>query len=760
MSPDVTIHPLERAAAFYRSGDLDAAEWHCAQLLRAAPGPGHAEAWHLLGAIALGRGQAERSRGCFEQAVGLAPENAVFVSTLGEVHLDAGRVRDAEACFRRATSLDPNYERGHNNLGRALHARGDLDAARASFEEAVRLNPRYATALNNLGAVLRALGDHRQSIARFEEALAARPDYPEAHFNLGCSLQARGELAAAAERFREAIRLKPDYARALFQLGQVLEESRRDYDALRCYEAAARLQPGDAEMHRRLGIHLVLKKDWPAALSALERAVAIEPDEPVPFASLVCARHQVCDWRTYDSDLERLWADAERQLAAGKATAVTPFQALGLPWPLSRQLAVARSYSDGLAHHLGVHGLASVASRSARPPAASGGRIRIGYLSGDFSDHPIAHLIHGLFGRHDRGRFEVFAYSFGPPDGSPYRRRIAAECEHFEEVSSLTAVDLARRIAADGIDILVDLMGHTGVNRLATLAMRPAPVQVSFLGMLGTTGADFIDYLITDPVTTPANFAPWFTERFVTLPHSYLVAEPEPASESAAGGDATRGARGMSRRGYGLPDPDDGFVFCCFNSAYKFEPRTFDAWMRILSQVPGGVLWLCSAGPVVEENLRREASARGVDPGRLVFAPFVPRPEHLRRHAAADLFLDTLLYNAAATAALSLLAGVPVLTCPGETFASRVGASIVGAVGLPELVARDVADYERTAVELAHDPDRLDRLRTRLATLRTTAPPFDPPRFVRNLERAYLAIWGRHASGEPPAAIEVTESDG
>ncbi len=732
----------ERAYRLYQGGDALAAEEICGQLL--AENPRCAEAVYLLAVISLDRGRSQESYTRFSQAAQLAPDNAVFVNALGEAHEANGRSEDAAACFRQAIALRPGYERAHNNLGLFWHARGDFAAAGACFSEAIRLNPRYATAHNNLGAVLQAQGRFDAAVAHFQEAISARPDYAEAHFNTGTALEARGDLIGAAASFRVAIRIRPSYARAHAHLGHVLELCGRDYDALACYEAAVRLQPDSAEMQRRLGDLLVRKKDWPAALSALERAVALKPDDPDLFASLFWARQQVCDWRTYDAGLERLWADAEKRLAAGAATGVIPFQALTLPWPLPRLLAVARSHCDAWVIQNRKLGLSvevshpSVASRT--------GRLRVGYVSADYRDHPISHLLQGFFGRHDRERFEIFAYSFGLDDDSPYRRRITAECEHFVDVASFSYPDIARRIAADGIHILVDLTGHTGVNRLGSLAMRPGPIQVSFLGMLGTMGADFIDYLITDPIVTPPEFAPSFTEQFVTLPSSYIVAEPEAVASSAP----------VTRRAFGLPD--DAFVYCSFNSAYKVEPRSFDVWMRILSRVPGSVLWLYSTGQVIEENLRREAGARGIAPERLVFAPLLPRREHIRRHQAADLFLDSLLYNAAATASLSFQAGLPVLTCKGDTFASRVGASLLTAVGLPELIARDPLDYERRAIELARNPANLRQLRESLAAAIKTSPLFDTPRFVHNLELAYEEMWEIHASGQSPRPIKVIDS--
>jgi predicted O-linked N-acetylglucosamine transferase (SPINDLY family) len=283
-------------------------------------------------------------------------------------------------------------------------------------------------------------------------------------------------------------------------------------------------------------------------------------------------------------------------------------------------------------------------------------------------------------------------------------------------------------------------MGYTGSNRIAALSLRPAPILVSFLGMLGTMGAEFIDYVITDRIVTPPDFAPAFTEHFVTMPHCYLIAEPEPTLPIPL----------PDRTVYGLPPT--GFVYCSFNGTYKIEPRTFGLWMRILTQVPDSVLWLYSTGEVYEDNLRREASAQGVAADRLVFAPFLPRAKHLVRHRAADLFLDTLLYNAAATASLALQMGLPVLSRIGDTFASRVGASLLNAAGLPELIASDLRHYEQRAIDLAREPDELQRLRAKLLAQRSIAPLF-----VRNLERAYLAMWEIYASGRSPQPIEVVE---
>jgi len=348
-----------------------------------------------------------------------------------------------------------------------------------------------------------------------------------------------------------------------------------------------------------------------------------------------------------------------------------------------------------------------------------------------------------LFSLHDQAHFEIFVYSFGPNDHSEYRNYIATSCEHFQDVTALSTEESAHQIFNDGIHILVDLKGYTIQSRTAILALRPAPIQVSYLGYPGTMGAEFIDYIIGDAVVTPPEFADDFSEKIVTLPNSYQVNDYQQAISSTP----------MTRSQYGLPE--SGFVFCCFNTNYKIEPLIFDIWMRILASVPGSVLWLIPRFPVVKENLRREAEARGIHGERLIFAQHYPKAEHLARHQLADLFLDTLYYNAHTTASDALWAGVPVITCPGETFASRVAASLLTAVGLPELITASLEEYEQLVIRIAHSSSELRELKQKLAQNRTTYPLFDTPLFAHNLEQAYRAMWEIYAAGKPPQAFKI-----
>ena len=687
---------------------------------------------------------------CFREALRLDPTLAAAHQALGLTLLDQGERDAATASLRQAVALQPQQARAHTNLGQALHKGGDADGAAACFREAVRLKPDYAIPHNNLGALLNEKADFVQALPLLRRAVELKPDYPEAHYNLGNALRGLGD-PAASRAYREAVRLKPDYARAHVFLGVALTGEGRHEEAMPALQTAIRLDPKMVEAHEHLGHALLQQSRWEAALPVFETVLALQPDHQEAFACAVRVRELLCDWTTREADFERLRRDVRGRLQAGRRPALTPFNAMTMPWPAAEHLAVARAFSDDLSKSVASlrASLDFRASEKAPVPFSDAGppRLRIGYIGGTFHDHALMHLMQGLFALHDRRGFEVFVYSYGPEDDSRYRRRLKADCDHFRDLAGLSVEDCARRIHADGVHILVDLMGHTGMAREEVVALRPAPVQVNWIGFAGSMGAGFLDYLITDRTVTPPEMADGYSERLVWMPHCYLINDHGQEIAAAA----------PKRVEFGLPP--DGFVFTCFNNSYKFEPRIFDSWMRILAQTPDSVLWLYSGGPTVERNLRREAAARGVAASRLVFAPHRPKARHLARLRLADLFLDTHYVNAHTGASDALWAGLPVLTCPGGTFASRVAASLLANVGLPELVAADLAEYERKAVGLATDADALRELRKRLAGNRTTWPLFDTPRFTRDLECAYRAMWDLHAAGGGPRTIEVAGTD-
>jgi len=727
------------AYARFQSGNIDEAREIAFKILDNTPG--HSDSLYLLGVIAHGEKKIKEAFGWIFKAVQSAPKNAVFLNSLGELYLDNENQNDAEYSFQQSIIYDPGYARAFNNLGRLKMLQKDNALARSFFEKATLANPNYAIAFNNLGVVLQGLRLNDDAKVSFGKALNIRPNYPEAHFNIANTLFNLGDVFGAIEHYQKAITNKPDYAKAYFQMGLSFQQLRRDFDALVCFQNAVKLTPNDTELLAKLGDHLLVKHDWKEAIEVLEKAVEIDPDATEGFARLCHARQLVGDWSSYTKDLDLLWKNTEANIGKDECPAVGPFQSLTLPWSLDRLQLIARAHSKQIKQKI------ATTTPFVENKNKFNLKLRIGYLSGDFYDHPISHLLHGFFGRHNQEKFEVFVYSFSVNDESEFRKRIEKESEHFVNLAGASAKNISNQIASDNIQILVDLMGYTGFNRVECFAMRPAPIQVSFLGMLGTMGADFYDYIITDSFLTPENYQVFFDEKFVFMPHSYLIAELEPECSSS----------NVDREKYGLPSK--GFIFCSFNNSYKIEPTGFSIWMRILNQVPGSVLWLAgqSGGALFEKNLRNEALRCGVDDSRLVFAGFLPRKEHLIRHQIADLFLDSFIYNAAATSSLALQLGLPVITCPGDTLASRVGGSLLKSAGVPELIAKDPRDYERLAVLLANDPELLQSYRNRLLANRSKAPLFDTGRFVSNLEKAYLFMWENFKAGSNPRPFKVEE---
>ena len=602
-------------------------------------------------------------------------------------------------------------------------------AALARYDEALRLAPGHFRARLNRAALMAMLG-------RLEEALQDNLQLTKryvgswaAFYNLAdvlLRLDRYAEALAAAER---GLYLRADAANILMLRGLALAMLERDAEARASFARARRADAAAAD-------------DYHAAASsaagvAVPQQLTLDPRQ-IRLARLL-ERQKTCDWR----ERGRLIAGM-RALAADLRRTPAPLQemglyhtALSLPLSAAEQQALAQGLSADIGTRAGT--LQTPAPARQRP---AGAKIRLGFLSPNFREHPSAQLHGRHFALRDRSRFETIAYSLYRGSGS-LRQRIVEACDHFHELSDLDSQAIAARIAADGIDILVDLAGHMDFSRPEVLALRPAPLQVSYLGLPATMGANLIDYRITDPFVTPPGEAPYWSEKLVFLPDTFWIYnDREPVAETKP-----------SRPACGLPA--HGFVFCSFNTSYKIEPEAFSVWMRLLGRLPDSVLWLLDGGEAVQRNLRLAAKAQGVAPARLVFAPRLPRAEHLARYACADLFLDTFYCGAHTTTADSLWAGLPVLTCPGETMAARISASIVRAAGLPELVAADREAYEAAAFRLATQPGELAALHEKLARTRTTSPMFDTARRVRELDRAFEMMWQRHLAGLQPESFAV-----
>lgn len=674
------------------------------------------------------------------KAVGLRSDYSVGLNNLGLALLDTGELAEAVASFRAAVSSQPTYAKARHNLGNALRRSGQRADGLMDLREALRLDPLYAEAWNSLGAALHEDGAHREAEDALRRALHIRPRYPKALLNLA-HLHADLERADdALGGYRQALALEPGYVKALLGLASVLQRQGRTPAALEAADAAVARAPRSAEAHVQRAVVQRAGGRLDEALASYEQALALDPGQLAARAGRLELRSEQCDWRERDQDIAVLREAGRAALARGDAPPLTPSAAHRfVPCTAEEQLDLARAAANRIASRL----TPLRESLGLAPAPSRRDRLRVGYLSCDFRNNAVGHLTQGLFRSHDRSRIEAFAYSYGPDDGSRYRRRIEADSEHFVDLASLGHADAARRIHADGIDVLVDLVGGAGNGRLEILALRPAPVQVHFLGYPATVGRALVDYFVADAVTVPPGAERWFDEAVVRLPGSYQLNDDRQEIAAAA----------PSRADCGLPGR--GFVFACFNASYKVDPRTFDAWMRILGRVPESALWLLETAPASVAHLRREAAARAIDPARLVFARLVDKALHLARHRLAGLFLDTPLCNAHTTASDALWAGLPVLTTPGETFASRVAASLVSVAGLPELVVPDLDAYVEAAVRLAGDPGTLGSLAARLRADPARLPLFDTAGTVRHLERAYLEMWERRLRGDRPAGFAL-----
>ena len=541
-----------------------------------------------------------------------------------------------------------------------------------------------------------------------------------------------GDLRGAEAAFRAALKANAVDAEALHGLGSLLVAQTRLDEGLEALRQAVEVRPREVGYRVALGSALARGKQMSDAVAQFMAAAQMAPEQPEIEARVLKPLLDICDWDRVEAALARLERLAQSEPAELWTRRVHPWVALALPMPAAMRHEISRQ------HALRIAARAAAMPAPRRKPRERGPRLRLGYVSADLRSHPVAQLAAGLFERHDRARFEVTAYSLMGDDGSEHRKRLRAAFARFVDAEDLAPAALAQRIADDGIDILVDLTGYTGQARTEVLGLRPAPLQVGYLGYPGPMQAQFIDYLIADAVVAPVSELDSITEAVVHLPGSYQVNDDRQPTAQAT---PTRAQAGL---------PETGFVFCCFNQNFKIERSMFEAWMRILIAVPGSVLWLFQSNTEAEPKLRAAAAAQGVDPARLVFARWARRPEHLARQRLADLFLDTHTYNGHTTGSDALWAGVPLLTWPSDAFAGRVAASLLTAIGLPELIAPSPADYERLAIELARDGARLAALRARLAANRHTQPLFRTEDFTRCLERAYEQMWARHEAGEAP----------
>jgi predicted O-linked N-acetylglucosamine transferase (SPINDLY family) len=693
-----------------------------------ADAPDDARIHRLLGMALTRVGRHQEALASLERAIALGRATADLHGLQADVLVALGRLDEAVASYDRALALAPGSVDDWCNRGAVLHDLKRHDAAVASFDRCIALAPDYAPAHYNRGNACAALARHDAAIASFDRVLALVGDHADAHNNRGQSLRALGQTEQALASFERALATAPDHLAALVNRAGVLGELRRQEEALLAADKVLAISPGVASAWQMRGHALMALKRLPDAIASYERAAQLglsSATAMLGYCSLLA-----CDWPRAERAAPALGALIEADHEAMSPFALLPFAFSPALQRKAVEIFVAQSLGD-----------AALLPASPRPPR--NGRIRLGYVSSDFGSHAVTTLIAGLLARHDRSRFDVVGFAVGSEPDDAMRRRIAAACTEFHELGRLTDADAAARILDFEIDIAVDLTGYTEGARPGILARRPAPVQVSYLGYLGTMGGSSIDYILADAIALPFDQQPHYAEKIVHLPDCFLPAD-----------DTLAMSRPASRAEAGLPD--QAIVLCSFNNSYKFRSGVFDIWMRLLRDFDRCVLWLLASNEQCVANLRREAGNRGVDPERLIFASSIAFPDHLARQTLADLFLDTLPYNAGATAVAALWAGVPLLTAIGDTLVGRMASSMLHGVGLPELAAADLADYEAKARTLVGNPSKLADLRAKLARQRSTHALFDTDRSRRNLEAAYRTMWDIFSRGEPARGFAVT----
>jgi predicted O-linked N-acetylglucosamine transferase (SPINDLY family) len=681
-------------------------------LFRPRLGPGTVEVQieHVLrqAETLLAEGRLAEASSAYQSVLDIDAENWASRSALAAIALQTGNLDEAIQRFSELIARRPDFAEAHYKRGNAFNRMGGWPAALADYDQAVTLDPDYAIAFCNRGTVLERLGRWQQALESYDKALSLNPRDSFAHYNRAGVLKELNRPDEAVESYDQAIALNSDYAEAYVNRGHLLHKLSRLEDASASYGKAMELRP------------------VPIGAERGDQTQRLSPEQKYVLGLRRYTRMQLCDWRDIDADIARIAAGLGAHLPV-----CLPFPALALfdSPPLHR--AAAESWIREESPPADALGAIPARPRSSK--------IRIGYFSADFRSHPVAFLAAGLFERHDRSRFEVTAFAFGPESKDEMRTRLTKAFHRFVDVRHHTDVEVAALARDMGIDIAVDMNGITENARSGIFALRAAPIQVNYLGYPGTMGAEYMDYLIADGNVIPRTHQGHYGEKIIYLPDCFL-----PFDSSYAIADKT-----WTRRELGLPS--ERFVFCCFNNAFKITPAIFDSWMRILSRAEESVLWLAPTNSTAAANLRKEAVRRGVAPERLIFAARLPSlPEHLARLRAADLFLDTFPYNAHASALDALWAGLPVLTREGQGFASRVAASALRTINLRHLITDSLSAYEATATALAGDPVRLSQMRETLAHNRASTALFDTVRYCRNLEAAYEQIYERrHAGGVP-----------
>jgi protein O-GlcNAc transferase len=759
--------------AYQMKGNLRKAEIYYQKTLRI--NPKFSMAYNNLGAIYSENKDFKKAVPFLISAIKADPANAFSYNNLGNAYKASGNKTKAVLNWKKAIKLDPNFPEPYNNLGIIMKEDNKNTQAVYYLKKALLVDPKFTDTLFHLGViyantqqfklaveylekyvqknttngdafsilagVYENLQSFQKAIDNYEKAIGLIPNSPGILNNLGNLYKLVGQLEKSVKYYHGALKYETKSSLIYSNLGASLIMQGKYQDAIKAFNEAIKYDDTNSLAYYNLGLLYSLSKELALSAVNLKKALKISPsfDQALSLYTLVLM--QICDWKEFQLQALKLDRINAAKRKKGQLINETPFLNVSRNQNPKENFIVAQSKS--LRAKKAVSGLIPPFSFIKTVKK----RIRIGYLSRDYYDHPTAYLILNLFKLHNRKGFEVYVYSYGPDDKSQYLKKIKADCDKFIDISKLSFVEAAQKINADEIDILVDLKGHTQETKLEILALKPSPIQIHYLGFPGTIGADYIDYIVADKIVIPQKDKKYYSEKIIYLPNCYQINDDQ---------------RQISEKKYKRADfglPENAFVFSSFNNTFKITPETFKAWVEILKNVPGSVLWIIQSNRFAQENLKKTMLDYKIDPKRLITAKRLPNEEHLARISLSNLGLDTFTYNGHTTTSDSLWAGVPVVTLQGKHFASRVASSILTAIGLPELITHSSNQYIKLATELALNKSKLDKIKNDLSQNRLKAPLFNTEKFVLNLEKAYEKVWQNYLSGAKPKTILVTPND-
>ena len=660
------------------------------------------------------------------------PNHSFAWKALAFSYEKTGKILKSLAANQKAKEINPQDADIHNNLGNVLKKLKKFDEAQNCYKQAILLKQNYAEAYYNLGNLLKELGKFDEAEKNYNQAIKHRPNFVQAFINLANLLKELHRFDEAEKNYNRAIKLGPNFAQTFNNLANLLKELGRFDEAEKNYNQAIKLRPNFAEAFNNLANLLRAQSKFDESLIKFKEALKINPELATAEAEIFFLEASIGD----HSNFKDLHKESSRLGISTKS--IEPFPGLSWVDNPSQQLQRSINYVAEKFKQDPIN-----LSIKSKVPSK---RIKIGYISGDFHNFPTMHLLVGVLEAHNRERFEIYAFSYTLRQNDELRERISLGVDHFIDVNDLSSKEIANLIQSKNIDISIDLSGYTRKSRSEIFQYRMSPIQINYLGYPSTMGANFIDYIIADPITIPVEYRNFYSEKIIYMPHTY---QPNDNKRKIA--------TTMSKRvDFNLPEK--GFVFCCFNQIYKISPKEFNIWMRLLKNVNNSVLWLINSNKWVERNFSKEAKQQGIDPSRIIFAKKLSHSEHLARHKHADLFIDTFNYNAHTTASDALWSGLPIVTKQGKQFSARVTSSLLTACGLPELITKNEKEYEELIYELATNPKKLKTISSKLSENKTNKPLFNTKQYTDNFENGLQQAYDLYFNGEHPKNIFVNEN--